>query len=142
QYVAVSAGGNFQLDFPRGDTLWVFSLNGTLGPVAAPPSPAAQVAATARSVTDVTIKDFDFTPGVLGVSVPPGTTITWNNVGPTAHTATADQGLFDSGLLNAGQSYSFTFNDPGVYWYFCRPHPWMRGTITVDPNAPPPSESP
>jgi alcohol dehydrogenase (cytochrome c) len=138
QYVAVAAGGNFQLDFPRGDTLWVFSLSGSLDPVAAPPAPASQVATTARSVNSVTIEDFDFKPGVFGVAVPPGTTITWTNTGPTAHTTTADNGTWDSGLLNAGDSYSFTFNDPGVYWYFCRPHPFMRGTITIDPNAPAP----
>lgn len=139
QYVAVAAGGNFQLDFPRGDTLWVFSLNGTMGPVAAPAAPVTQVAATARSVSSVTVEDFDFNPGVFGVAVPPGTTITWTNNGPTAHTTTADSGAWDSGLLNAGDSFSFTFNDPGVYWYFCRPHPWMRGTITIDPNAPAPA---
>ena len=139
QYVAVAAGGNFQLDFPRGDTLWVFSLNGTMGPVAAPPAPAAQVAATARSVSNVTVEDFDFNPGVFGVSVPPGTTITWTNNGPTPHTTTSDTGEWDSGLLNAGDSFTHTFNDTGVFWYFCRPHPWMRGTITIDPNAPAPA---
>ncbi|MBV8714787.1 MAG: PQQ-binding-like beta-propeller repeat protein [Chloroflexi bacterium] len=138
QYVAVAAGGNFQLDFPRGDALWVFSLKGTMAPVAAPPAPVSQVASTARSVTSVTVEDFDFNPGVFGVAVPPGTTITWSNNGPTQHTTTADNGTWDSGLLDAGQSFSFTFNDPGVYWYFCRPHPWMRGTITIDPNAPTP----
>jgi alcohol dehydrogenase (cytochrome c) len=138
QYVAVSSGGNFQLDFPRGDTLWVFSLQGSLGPAQAPPAPAAQVAATARSVTNVTIEDFDFNPGVLGVAVPPGTTITWTNNGPTTHTTTSDNGVWDSGDLPAGQSFSFMFTDPGVYWYFCRPHPFMRGTITIDPNAPAP----
>jgi quinohemoprotein ethanol dehydrogenase len=138
QYVAVASGGNFQLDFPRGDTLWVFALNGTMGPVAAPPAPATQVASTARSVTNVTIEDFDFNPGVFGVAVPPGTTITWTNKGPTVHTTTSDTGVWDSGDLQAGDSYSFTFNDPGVYWYFCRPHPFMRGTITIDPNAPAP----
>jgi len=138
QYVAVASGGNFQLDFPRGDTLWVFALNGTLGPAAAPAAPATQVAPTARSVTDVTVEDFDFKPGVFGVSVPPGTTITWTNVGPTVHTATSDNGVWDSGDLAIGQSYAFTFTDPGVYWYFCRPHPFMRGTITIDSNAPAP----
>jgi quinohemoprotein ethanol dehydrogenase len=139
QYVAVAAGGNFQLDFPRGDTLWVFSLNGTIGPVAAPPAPATQVAATARSVSAVTIEDFDFNPGVFGVQVPPGTTITWTNNGPTQHTTSSDTGEWDSGLLNVGDTFSHTFNDAGVFWYFCRPHPWMRGTITVDPNSPAPA---
>jgi plastocyanin len=72
------------------------------------------------------------------VSVPPGTTITWTNKGPTVHTTTSDNGLWDSGDLQVGQSFSFMFTDPGVYWYFCRPHPFMRGTITIDPNAPAP----
>jgi alcohol dehydrogenase (cytochrome c) len=138
QYVAVASGGNFQLDFPRGDTLWVFSLQGTLGPASAPPAPATQVASTARSVTNVTIEDFDFNPGVFGVAVPPGTTITWTNNGPTVHTTTSDSGVWDSGDLQVGDEFSFTFTDPGVYWYFCRPHPFMRGTITIDPNAPAP----
>jgi quinohemoprotein ethanol dehydrogenase len=139
QYVAVAAGGNAQLDFPRGDTLWVFSLGGKLGPVAAPPAPSAQVPSAARSVSAVTIADFSFSPGVFGVAVPPGTTITWTNNGPTVHTTTSDNQVWDSGDMAAGQSFSFKFNDPGVYWYFCRPHPFMRGTITIDPNAPAPA---
>ena len=138
QYVAVASGGDFQLDFPRGDTLWVFSLNGTMGPVAAPAAPTTQVATTARSVSNVTVEDFDFKPGVFGVAVPPGTTITWTNNGPTVHTTTSDTGVWDSGDLQVGQSFSFTFTDPGVYWYFCRPHPFMRGSITIDPSAPAP----
>jgi quinohemoprotein ethanol dehydrogenase len=137
QYVAVASGGNFQLNFPRGDTLWVFSLGGSLGPVAAPATPAAQVAANALSVSHVTIEDFDFNPGVFGVAVPPGTTITWTNNGPSVHTTTSDSGLWDSGNLNPGDTYSQTFNDSGVYWYFCAIHPFMRATITVDPSAPP-----
>ncbi len=138
QYVALASGGNFQLDFPRGDTLWVFALQGSLGPAPAPPAPATQVAPTARSVTNVTVEDFDFSPGVFGVAVPPGTTITWTNKGPTVHTTTSDNGSWDSGDMQVGDSYSFAFTDPGVYWYFCRPHPFMRGTITIDPNAPRP----
>ncbi|HEY3063942.1 MAG TPA: PQQ-dependent dehydrogenase, methanol/ethanol family [Chloroflexota bacterium] len=139
QYVAVAAGGNFQLDFPRGDTLWVFALNGTLGPEPAPPEPATTVSPTARSVSSVTVKDFAFDPGVFGVAVPPGTTITWTNTGPTVHTTTSDNTVWDSGDMNVGDTFSFTFTDPGVYWYFCRPHPFMRGTITIDPNAPAPT---
>jgi plastocyanin len=114
-------------------------MNGTLGPAPAPPAPAAQVSATARSVNTVIVEDFDFKPGVFGVAVPPGTSITWTNNGPTVHTTTSDSGVWDSGDLQVGQSFSFTFTDPGVYWYFCRPHPFMRGTITIDPNAPAPA---
>ena len=112
-----------------------------MGPVAAPPAPAAQVPQAARSVSAVAIADFSFSPGVFGVAVPPGTTITWTNQGPTVHTTTSDNQVWDSGDLAVGQSFSFTFQDPGVYWYFCRPHPWMRGTISIDPNAPAPQAS-
>src|SRR5579885_3391181 len=39
-------------------------------------------------------------------------------------------GVWDSGILNPGQSFSFTFNKPGVYNYICNVHP-MSGTIVV-----------
>jgi PQQ-dependent dehydrogenase (methanol/ethanol family) len=74
QYVAVASGGNFQLDSPRGDTLWVFSLKGTMGPVAAPPAPSSEVSAQSLAVNHVNIVDFGFVPG--SIVIPPGTTVT------------------------------------------------------------------
>jgi quinohemoprotein ethanol dehydrogenase len=140
QYVAVASGGNFQLNFPRGDTLWVFSLRGQLPPAPAPtvPNPVQQEAALA--VSTPAMFDFGYRPG--WILVPPGTTVTWTNEGPTVHTATADAGQFDSGILEAGQSYSFTFDTPGSYDYFCVPHPFMRGKVIVDVNAPMPATAP
>jgi len=142
QYIAVAAGGNFQLNFPRGDALWVFSVDGTLGPVAAPPAPSSEVAANAYATDHVSIVDFAFQPGTI--IVPPGTTVTWTNDGAQPHSATSTVSetnpvKFDSGILNPGQSYSFTFDKPGTYDYFCVPHPFMRGKVIVDPNAPKPS---
>ena len=40
-------------------------------------------------------------------------------------------GLFDSSIFMAGNSFEFTFNDPGTYDYFCMVHPWMTGIINV-----------
>ncbi len=77
----------------------------------------------------VEIEDFAFGPGTLTVKV--GTTVTWTNKDDIGHTATSDNGVFDSGMLQKGQSYSFTFSQAGTYGYFCKPHPYMVGTIVV-----------
>ena len=52
-----------------------------------------------------------------------------------------DDGVFDSGDLAAGQTFSFTLDDPGTYWYFCRPHPFMRARIVVAATAPTPADA-
>src|SRR5215217_7085812 len=79
----------------------------------------------------VNIKNFAFNPP--NVTVAPGTTVTWVNNDQTAHTATATDpaGAFDSGTLQPGQSYSFTFDKPGTYAYHCNIHPDMTATVTV-----------
>ncbi|MGH2585230.1 MAG: cupredoxin domain-containing protein, partial [Dehalococcoidia bacterium] len=71
------------------------------------------------------------------VSVPVGARVTWTNSGAAVHTATAQSGAFDSGILNPGQSFSFTASAPGAIPFFCRVHPdVMLGTITVAAAAP------
>ena len=86
--------------------------------------------ASAAATTTVTIKDFEFSPAQVTVSV--GDTVTWNNEGPTAHSATASDGSFDTGIYGKGQSRSHTFNDAGTFAYICTPHPFMKGTVTVE----------
>jgi plastocyanin len=85
--------------------------------------------ATAAADTGVTISDFQFAPSSVTVDV--GDTVTWANDGPTPHSATADDGSFDTGIFEAGQSRSETFDQAGTFAYFCTPHPNMRGTVTV-----------
>src|SRR5829696_9743434 len=79
----------------------------------------------------VSIKNFAFNPP--NMTVAPGTTLTWVNNDQVPHTATATNpaGVFDSGTLQPGQSYSFTFNKPGTYAYHCAIHPYMTGAVTV-----------
>jgi plastocyanin len=48
-----------------------------------------------------------------------------------AHTVTSDTGVWDSGTLATGQSYSHTFDQPGTYPYHCAIHPFMKATIIV-----------
>src|SRR5215213_3935080 len=65
------------------------------------------------------------------VAVEPGSTITWTNKGDEPHTVTADDGSFDSGVLNPGDSYTVAFDGQGTVTYHCTIHPEMRGSVTV-----------
>jgi plastocyanin len=51
----------------------------------------------------------------------------------TSHHIVSNTGLFDSGVLTAGSSYTFTFAGPGTYAYHCSIHPGMVGSITISP---------
>ena len=77
----------------------------------------------------VQVADFAFSPDATEVDA--GTEVTWSNEDPTAHTITADDGGFDSGTLDPGRTFSFTFTRPGTYRYACLIHPAMRGTVRV-----------
>jgi plastocyanin len=77
----------------------------------------------------VTISDFEFGPATVNIDV--GDTVTWNNRGPTVHTATANDGSFDSGTLDRGENYSKTFSSAGTFSYICTPHPFMTGRVVV-----------
>ena len=79
----------------------------------------------------VTISNFAFAPAIL--SVTPGTKVTWTNKDEEPHTVTsADAGAtFKSAALDTDDKFSFTFDKPGTYKYFCSVHPHMVGTIVV-----------
>ena len=61
--------------------------------------------------------------------------MTWLNNGPSAHTATADDGSFNTGVLPKGHSASHTFTKAGTFTYICSIHPFMHGTVVVLANT-------
>ena len=77
-----------------------------------------------------------YDPEIINIST--GTAIIWDNVDNTMHTATSgnpddgSDGVFDSDILSAGDTYEFTFADAGSYDYYCILHPWMIGTVNVE----------
>ena len=75
------------------------------------------------------VLDFRFDP--MRITIPVGTTVSWENMGSTIHTVTEQNRVFDSGDLPAGASFAYTFDAPGLYIYVCSPHPWMIGDIQV-----------
>jgi len=96
-------------------------------PIASPAaSPAASPVADANAVS---IKDFAFGPDTL--EVPVGTTVTWTNNDTTAHTVSQTGGGFESGKLDPGKTFTFTFTTAGTFQYFCQYHANMHGTIVV-----------
>jgi len=81
---------------------------------------------------NVNIVDFKFDPAVI--TVPAGTKVTWTQIGPTEHnTVEKDHKtpLWQSDLLNPGDTFSYTFTTPGTYHYWCTIHPEMLGTVIV-----------
>jgi plastocyanin len=83
----------------------------------------------------VSIQNYSFGPRVL--AVPPGSTVSWTNHDTVAHTTSSDAGIWDSGVLQPGMSFSHTFNQAGVFVYHCHIHAFMSGVVVVGTLAPP-----
>ena len=77
----------------------------------------------------VDIRNLAFDPAQLNVA--PGTTVKFVNNDPEWHTATADNELFDTGALEAGESFEVYFEGAGTVTYHCELHPDMKGSIVV-----------
>ena len=79
----------------------------------------------------VAISGFSFSPGSVTIAV--GDTVTWTNSDAQAHTATADDGSWDTGTLANGASGTITFSTAGTFAYECSIHPQqMRGLVVVE----------
>ena len=99
-------------------------------------SPPAVPSSDAQQGEAISINRFAFTPENL--SVPAGTTVTWTNDEDSLHTVTSGtpespSGLFDTGEIDTGVEFPFTFDEPGSYPFFCARHDFMTGEITVTP---------
>lgn len=80
--------------------------------------------------------DTDFQPGKLVVSA--GTTVTWTQVGDQPHSVSSNNDVFESSAdcsptasdmcLGEGDVFTFTFEKPGTFEYYCRVHGLPDGT--------------
>ena len=79
----------------------------------------------------VTIDNFSFTPPAL--TIPAGSTVTWTNKDDVPHTVVeTNNHKFKSKALDTDETFSFTFNEPGTYEYFCSVHPKMVAKVIVE----------
>lgn len=81
---------------------------------------------------------YGFSPANITVVIGLNNTVLWSNNGGTTHTTTSfppgQAESWNSGDLNVGQTFTFTFSTAGTYTYYCAIHPFMRGTIIVKPK--------
>lgn len=108
----------------------------SISPAAAGPEADGGAAPAVGSGTEnvrVTIVNSRFETTEL--RVPAGTTVVFENTDPFAHTVTSAESSpmpFGSDELGQGDTFEVTFDEPGVYPYFCVVHPTMRATVIVE----------
>lgn len=89
----------------------------------------------AEETDAVTIQDFEFLPADATVAA--GAEVTFANEDTADHTATSGEtpnadGTFDTGVFGEGEEAGVKLDEPGEIPYFCKLHPNMEGTITVE----------
>lgn len=89
------------------------------------PAPSGDAVRSAK----VEIENYAYRPDP--VTIEEGGKVTWVDRDSVAHTATAEDGSFDTGPIEEGKLKSETFKQPGTYEYVCSIHPQMHGTIEV-----------
>jgi plastocyanin len=89
----------------------------------------AQAETAKLPTAEVKIDNFSFGPVLLTVA--PGTKVTWTNRDDIPHTIVADDKTFKSKALDTDETFSYTFDKPGTYPYFCSIHPHMTGKVVV-----------
>ena len=78
---------------------------------------------------DIVIEGFAFSDPD---PVPVGAEVTVVNQDSASHTWTSRDGVWDSGTLSEGESFTVVIEEPGEYEFFCSFHPSMEGSITVE----------
>ena len=94
----------------------------------------ASVSIVQGSSSPTISKPYDPSP----LTVKTGTSVTWTNNDSSIHTVTSglpeegDVGtLFDSSLINPGNTFVHVFDKQGTFDYSCTLHPFMHGQIIV-----------
>lgn len=102
-----------------------------------PAAGAVKKPAAAAAGTTVNVKVFNFKPDPLTVKA--GTKVTWVNQDSAVHTASAGTRTkpskdFDGNLPESGGKFSYTFDKPGTYDYYCKLHsgPGMTASVIVE----------
>ena len=86
----------------------------------------------AHAEDGITVKIDNFSFMAPTLTVPAGTKVTWVNHDDVPHTVVSTEQKFKSKALDTDESFSFTFNEPGSFPYFCSLHPKMVAKVIVE----------
>jgi plastocyanin len=92
-------------------------------------APMLKTPAANEMAAEVKIDNFSFSPATLQIKS--GTTVTWTNADDIPHTVVSNDKVFKSKALDTDEKFSFTFDKPGTYPYFCSLHPKMTAKVVV-----------
>jgi plastocyanin len=95
----------------------------------APTAAPASARRTAAAAAHANIRNLAFLPATIQVAA--GGEVVWTNHDAVAHSLTAVDGSFDSGLIQPGATWRHTFPRAGTFAFHCTPHPFMHGTVVV-----------
>ena len=130
-----ATGGTFALLAAVGSVVVAVALGAAWSrepqPASAAPSNSVPsgMAPISETASEVAIQHFAFGPKELSVAA--GTTVTWANSDGFAHSVISQDGAVQSEPIAPGGTYTFTFDGPGTYAYFCGIHNSMKASITV-----------
>jgi len=95
-------------------------------------APANAVHVSIQAGAGTNVSSLGYSPDTITIVIGVNNTVVWVNDDNMPHTVTATNKLFDSGNMNPGDTFSYTFTSPGTYTYGCSYHPWMKGTVIVE----------
>lgn len=97
-------------------------------------TPTGSKGGSTPGANEVWIQGMAFDPSTITVTT--GTTITWTNKDAIGHSVTSDNGVFDSGILNPDETFSYIFNTAGTFTYHCKVHSSMTASVIVKLPSP------
>ena len=140
--------GTQHLAAVMGDSVWAFTLGGTIPPrePGVPSEWVAPFTGVIRDTSTINTTDsvrhqtevagpreipYEYGVNPMRARVAAGAAVTWTNTGRERHTFAARDGSWRTASMEPGESARVTIGEPGTYEYICEDHPWTIAQLIV-----------
>jgi plastocyanin len=132
--VLAACAGSESTDTTADTTVPAETTVATAAPTTTPATTAAETTPPDTAAADGPVATINISGSAFASSptVSVGDEVEVVNNDAFAHTWTSTDEVWDSGSLGQGDTFSFTFDEPGEYSFVCLIHPFMTGTVTVE----------